>query len=96
MRPSEALSRHRARVLEITLSHHVRNVRVFGSVSRGEDGPGSDIDLLVDPTVQTTYMGIGAIRYELKNLLGMDVDVVTPDGLPSRCRDRVLRDAMPI
>ncbi len=96
MRPSEALSRHRSRILEIALSHHVRNVRVFGSVSRGEDGPGSDVDLLVDPTVQTTYMGIGAIRYELKNLLGMDVDVLTPDGLPSRCRDQVLRDAVPI
>ncbi len=47
MRPSEALSQHRARIREIALNHHVSNVRVFGSVSRGEDGPDSDLDLLV-------------------------------------------------
>ena len=47
MRPSEALSQHRARIREIALNHHVSNVRVFGSVSRGEDGPDSDLDMLV-------------------------------------------------
>jgi predicted nucleotidyltransferase len=96
MRPSEALSRHRTRILEIAESRHVSNVRVFGSVMRGEDGPGSDLDLLVEPTTRTTYMDIGAIRHELKNLLGMEVDVLTPDGLPARCRDQVLREAVPI
>ncbi|MET3493134.1 nucleotidyltransferase family protein [Variovorax boronicumulans] len=96
MRPSEALSLHRVRIREIALSHHVVNVRVFGSASRGEDGPHSDLDLLVEPTAQTTFMDIGAIRHELKNLLGMEVDVVTPNGLPLRCRDQVLRDAVPV
>jgi predicted nucleotidyltransferase len=96
MRPSEALSRHRARILEIAFSHHVSNVRVFGSVSRGEDGPDSDLDLLVDPTAQTTLMGIGAIRYELKNLLGIEVDVLTPNSLPPHYRDQVLREAVPV
>ncbi|MBJ2157898.1 nucleotidyltransferase family protein [Variovorax sp. IB41] len=96
MRPSEALSRHRSRILEIAKHHHVSNVRVFGSVMRGEDGPGSNLDLLVEPTTQTTYMDIGAIRHELKNLLGMQVDVLTPNGLPLRYRDQVLREAVPV
>lgn len=96
MRPSEAVSRHRARILEIALSHHVSNVRVFGSASRGEDGPGNDLDLLVEPTTQTTYMDIGAIRHELKDLLGMEVDVLTPNGLPLRYREQVLREAVPV
>ena len=96
MRPSEALSFHRARILEIALSHRVSDVRVFGSASRGEDRPDSDLDLLVEPTAQTTFMDIGAIRHELKNLLGMEVEVLTPNGLPPRYRDQVLREAVPL
>jgi predicted nucleotidyltransferase len=96
MRPSEALSRHRARILEIASSHRVSNVRVFGSASRAEDGPDSDLDLLVEPTAQTTLFDIGAIRHELKNLLGMEVDVLTRNGLPPRFRDQVLREAVPL
>lgn len=69
---------------------------MFGSVSRGEDGADSDLDLLVDPTEQTTLMDIGAIRYELKALLGIEVDVLTPAGLPPKFRDRVLREAVPL
>ncbi|MDM0113350.1 nucleotidyltransferase family protein [Variovorax sp. J22R133] len=94
MRPSEALSLHRARIREIALSHRVTGVRVFGSASRGEDGPDSDLDLLVEPTAQTTLLDIGAIRYELKDLLGLEVDVLTPDGLPVRFRKRVLQEAI--
>ncbi|MDM0030820.1 nucleotidyltransferase family protein [Variovorax sp. J22P271] len=96
MRPSEALSRHRDRIREIALSHHVSDVRVFGSALRGDDGPDSDLDLLVEPTAQTTLMDIGAIRHELKTLLGMEVDVLTPNGLPSKFRDQVLREAVPV
>ncbi|MDR6521851.1 MULTISPECIES: nucleotidyltransferase family protein [Variovorax] len=94
MRPSEALLQHRDRIREIALSHHVSSVRVFGSALRGEDGPDSDLDLLVEPTAQTTLMDIGAIRYELKSLLGMEVDVLTPNGLPLKFRDQVLREAV--
>lgn len=96
MRLSEALSLHRARIREIALSHRVSGVRVFGSALRGEDGPDSDLDLLVEPTPQTTLMDIGAIRCELKDLLGIDVDVLTPDGLPLKFRDQVLREAVPL
>lgn len=96
MRPSEALSLHRTRIREIALSHRVSGVRVFGSALRGDDGPDSDLDLLVEPTEQTTLLDIGAIRHELKKLLGLEVDVLTPDGLPPRFREQVLREAVPV
>ena len=62
MRPSEALNLYRSRIREIALSHRVSNVRVFGSVLRGNDDANSDLDLLVEPTPHTTLMDIGAIR----------------------------------
>ena len=96
MRPSEALSMHRTRIREIALSNRVSGVRVFGSAIRNDDVEGSDLDLMVEPTAQTTLMDIGAIRFALKNLLGMDVDVLTPNSLPANFRDQVLRDAVPL
>lgn len=96
MRPSEALSTHRARVRQIALSHRVSNVQVFGSAARGDDAEGSDLDLLVEPTSETTLFDIGAIRFELKQLLGVEVDVLTPDALPDKFRAQVLRDARPL
>ena len=96
MRPSEALSTHRARVRQIALSHRVSDVQVFGSAARGDDAEGSDLDLLVEPTSETTLFDIGAIRFELKQLLGVDVDVLTPDALPDKFRAQVLRDARPL
>ena len=96
MRPSEALSLHRIRIREIALNHHVSGVRVFGSVLHGDDVAGSDLDLLVEPTPQTTMMDIGAIRFELKNLLGLEVEVLTPNGLPAKFREQVLREARPV
>lgn len=96
MRPSQALELHRARIRQIALSHRVHGVRVFGSAARGEDGEGSDLDLLVEPTSETTLMDIGAIRLELKQLLGLEIDVQTPDSLPDRYRAQVLREARPL
>lgn len=78
------------------MSHRVSDVRVFGSALTGEDDAGSDLDLLVEPTPHTTLMDIGAIRYELKDLLGIEVDVLTPEGLPLRFRDQVLREAVAV
>ena len=98
MRPSEALNLHRTRIRirEIALSHRVSGVGVFGSALRGDDVAGSDLDLLVEPTAQTTLIDIGAIRFELKKLLGLEVDVLTPNGLPTKFRDQVLREALPV
>ncbi|MCI0446667.1 nucleotidyltransferase domain-containing protein, partial [bacterium] len=74
----------------------VENVRVFGSVLHGDDTEDSDLDLLVDPTVDTTLFDFGAIRYELKELLGVSVDVLTPNALPESCREIVLEEAVPV
>jgi predicted nucleotidyltransferase len=96
MKPSLALNTHRDEVKEIVLSHRVKNVRVFGSVLLGEDTDDSDLDLLVDPTPNTTLMDIGAIRYKLHKLLGVPVDVLTPKALPVTFRDRVINEAQPL
>lgn len=96
MRPSEALSLHRSRIREIALSRRVTGVRVFGSALHGDDTADGDLDLLVEPTAQTTLMDIGAIRFELKQLLGMEVDVLTPNSLPASFRAQVLREAVAV
>ncbi len=96
MRPSEALAQHRDRIRQIALSHRVRDVRVFGSALRGEDVEGSDLDLLVEPTSETTLFDIGAIRFELRQLLNLEIDVLTPNALPDKYRDRVLKEAEPV
>ena len=96
MLPSIALQTHREAILRIVLSHRVTNVRVFGSVVHGDDTEGSDLDLLVEPTQETTMMDIGAIRYELKQLLGIPVDVLTPRAIPDHFRSVVLQEARPV
>jgi predicted nucleotidyltransferase len=96
MKPSEALRAHRAAVRSVVESRRARNPRVFGSVLRGDDAEGSDLDLLIDPTVETTLFDIGAIRHELGQLLGVRVDVLTPNALPDKFRARVLAEARPV
>lgn len=96
MRPSLVLQKNRAAIRMIALRHRVRNVWVFGSVVRGEDRENSDLDLLVEPTDETTLMDIGAIRHELRQLLGFDVDVLTPLALPESFRAQVLAEAIPL
>ncbi|CAM8647790.1 COG1669 Predicted nucleotidyltransferases [Oxalobacteraceae bacterium] len=93
MRPSTALERHREAIVQIVEKHNALNPRVFGSVAHGTDGDGSDLDILIDPTAETTLFDIGAIRRELKSLLGIEVDVLTPNALPDSFRQRVLAEA---
>lgn len=96
MRPSEALSTHRAAVRRIVEAHRAGNPRVFGSVVHGDDTEGSDLDILIDPTPDTTLFDIGAIRHELLQLLGVPVDVLTPKALPEKFRATVLAEAKPV
>lgn len=96
MKPSEALKSHRAAIRGVVESHHGRNARVFGSVVHGRDTEQSDLDILIDPTPDTTLFDIGAIRHELRKLLGVPVDVLTPNALPDRFRAAVLAEARPI
>jgi len=77
-------------------AHNATNARVFGPVSQGLDDASSDLDILVDPTPQTSLFDIGAIRRELKQLLGAKVEVLTPNALPDSFRSHVLGQAQPI
>lgn len=96
MKPSEALAAHRQEIREIVLAHRAINARVFGSVVHGLDTDESDLDILVDPTADTTLFDLGAIRYKLRNLLGIQVDVLTPGALPEKFRQIVISEARPV
>ncbi|MDN5872362.1 MAG: nucleotidyltransferase family protein [Nitrococcus sp.] len=96
MKPSEVLASHREAIRRVVTSHHACNPRVFGSVVHGDDTEGSDLDILIDPTPETTLFDIGAIRHELLQLLGVPVDVLTPKALPDKLRSSVLAEAVPV
>lgn len=96
MRPSVAMNAHRAEIRSIVEAHHAANARVFGSVASYTDVEGSDLDILIDPTPDTTLFDIGTIRLKLKQLLGVPVDVLTPNALPEHFRNSVISQATPI
>jgi predicted nucleotidyltransferase len=96
VKPSEALQQHRAVIRQVVAQHRAHNVRVFGSVLHGTDQEGSDLDLLVDPTPDTSLFDIGAIRSNLRQLLGVEVDVLTPGALPDSFRQVVLAEAQAV
>ncbi|MBU4212418.1 MAG: nucleotidyltransferase family protein [Verrucomicrobia bacterium] len=80
----------------IAARHGARNIRIFGSVARGEADSESDIDFLVDMEPGRSLFDLGGLYMDLRNLLGRDIDVVTEKGLRERIRDRVLREAVPL
>ncbi|MDP2026113.1 nucleotidyltransferase family protein [Sulfuriferula sp.] len=96
MKPSEALEINRVAIRRVVALHRASNPRVFGSVVHANDTEDSDLDILIDPTPDTTLFDIGAIRHELLQLLGVPVDVLTPKALPETFRATVLAEAMPI
>jgi predicted nucleotidyltransferase len=90
------LQTHRDDILSVAASHGARNVRVFGSVARGEARPDSDVDILVDMEPGRSLFDLGGLLYDLQTLLGMEVDVVTEKGLRPRIRAQVMREAVPL
>ncbi len=90
------LESKRDEVLRVAARHGASNVRIFGSLARGDGTPESDVDVLVDLQKGRSLFDLGALLEDLKRLLGRDVDVVTEKGLRSRIRDRVLKEAMPL
>ncbi|WP_040674582.1 nucleotidyltransferase family protein [Rhizobium grahamii] len=94
MKPSEVLEKNRQAIREATKRFNAANPRVFGSVARGEDRPDSDLDILVDTLPGTTLFDLGGLLEELKEKLGLEVDLVTPGGLPDSIRERVLSEAI--
>src|SRR4030042_3023696 len=89
----DILENKRNAILDIAARHGALNIRVFGSVSRSEAGPESDVDFLIELEPGRTLLDHSPLHLELKQLLGCEVDVVTEKGLRPRVRDRVLKEA---
>jgi len=96
MKPSLALAEHREAIRLIVVRHRASNPRVFGSVAHGDDSDDSDLDLLVDPSAETSLLDLAGMQVEIKALLGTPVDVVTPGFLPEKFRNQVLIEAQPV
>jgi len=92
----EQLTRRREDLLALAYRHRATRVRIFGSVSRGEDRPDSDIDLLVDFAPEASLIDLVGLQQDAEDLLGRRVDIVTPDGVSPFLRDRILAEARPL
>jgi uncharacterized protein len=92
----ELLKDRREDILNIAAQHGAHNVRVFGSVARGEAQPDSDVDLLVELEPGRSLLDLGGLLMDLQTLLGREVGVVTDKGLRERIRTRVLEEAKPL
>ena len=92
----ELLKAKREEILRLAAQHGARNVRIFGSVARGEAGPESDLNFLVEMDLGRSIFDLGGLLSDLENLLGCRVDVVTEKGLRERIRARILSEAVPL
>ena len=90
------LRRRRQALLDAVAAAGARDLRVFGSVARGEDGPDSDVDLLVDVPDDTGLFSMLALQGTLERVLKVKVDLATPADLKPRVRDAALQDAIPL
>jgi hypothetical protein len=88
------LNQKREQILETAAHYGAYDVRVFGSVARGEADRANDIDFLVKLEPGRSLMDLGGLLYDLQNLLGTEVDVVTEKGLRARIREQVLHEAI--
>jgi len=87
---------HKTEIYRLAKSRGARNIRIFGSVTRGEDDLASDVDFLVDLEPDRGLLDLGGLLMDLRDLLQTPVDVVTPSLLKTRIRSRVLREAVPL
>lgn len=92
----EILREKREDILRIAARHGAYNIRVFGSVARGDARPDSDVDFLVEVGPNRSFFFPGSLISDLEELLGRRVEVAEPDGLHSYLRDRVPREAVPL
>lgn len=93
MKPYTALNLNREAIRSLVARHRVTNPLIFGSTARDEDYDDSDLDLLVDAPPGTTLFDLCGFQHELGNLLGLPVDVRTPQDISKRFRDKVLGSA---
>ncbi len=92
----DELEEKRGEILAIAARHGASDVRVFGSVARGEAGSRSDVDFLVEMAPDRSLLDRIALIQDLEDALGCKVDVVTPGGLHWHIKDRVLEEAVPL
>ena len=92
MRPSVALANHRNLVREVVKKYRTANLRVFGSVVNGTDQEGSDLDLIVDALPGATLFDLGGLQDALEQLLGVQVDLLTPADISPKYRNKVLAE----
>ena len=92
----EFITERRAEIRRLAERYRAGDVRVFGSVARGESTEASDVDLLVKTRPGCSLFDLGGLLEDLQELLGCRVDLVTEDGLKPRLRERVLREAIPL
>jgi predicted nucleotidyltransferase len=92
----EILGRHREAMLDLATRHGAKNVRVFGSIARGEGTTTSDVDLLVDMDQGRSFLDLCALGDDLEDLLGRRVDILTEPALSRFLRDRILNEAVPL
>jgi predicted nucleotidyltransferase len=90
------LKNKRKDILRVASKYGARNVRIFGSLARGEAREDSDIDFLVDMEPGRSLFDMGGLLMDLQSLFAQKVDVVTEKGLRPRIRDRVLKEALPL
>jgi uncharacterized protein len=91
--PLDALRRLRGEILDLAARHGARNVRIFGSVARGDDRADSDVDFLVDVEPGRTLLDVIALEQDLQSLLGRHVSVLTEGGLSPYLQQRILAEA---
>jgi predicted nucleotidyltransferase len=96
MKPSVTLDRNRTIVRETVARFRSTNPRIFGSVLNGTDHDDSDLDILVDALPGATLFDLGGLQVELEELLGVPVDLLTPNDLAPKLRAQVLAEARPI
>ena len=93
---AELIHDKREEILRIAAKHGAQRIRIFGSVARGEAGPQSDVDFLVEVGAQHSPFFPGGLVMDLEALLGRRVDVVEPDGLYPSLKAAVLQEAVPL
>lgn len=90
------LKEKRKEILRIAQAHGASNIRVFGSVARGEEGPESDLDLLVEMRPGSSLLDLVSLWQDLEDLLGHKVDVITEGGISPYLRDHIYAEAVPL
>ncbi|MBD1806191.1 nucleotidyltransferase family protein [Microcoleus sp. FACHB-SPT15] len=90
----ERLQANRERILQTAAKYGAYNVRIFGSVARGEADASSDVDFLVEIEPGRSLFDLGGLLMDLQELLNCKVDIVTEKGLRERIRERVLKEAI--